>query len=264
MPQFSANLSMLFTELPFLERFDAAAATGFTAVEFMFPYEYKASELLAALERNKLSLVLHNLPAGDWSAGDRGIACQPSRIAEFRNGVSLACEYAPALGTPRVNCLAGIPSPSTSAESAHSTLVDNLRFAAEELSKVDVELVIEPVNTRDIPGFFVNTTTQAIAIMDEVGSDNLKLQFDIYHTQVMEGDLANKLSALLPRIGHIQIADNPGRHEPGTGEINYPFLFRHIDAIGYRGHVGAEYKPAGDTPAGLGWLERAQDLAATA
>lgn len=254
MPRFAANLTMLFTELPFLDRFAAAADAGFEGVEFLFPYEFEKQRLADAISAHRLTLVLHNLPAGDWGAGERGIACHPGRTAEFRTGVRWAIEYATALGCPRVNCLAGIAPPGTAPDQARRTLVENLRFAAAELEGSGIELLLEPVNTRDIPGFLVSRTDQALAIMDEVGSSNLKLQYDIYHAQVMEGDLARTIEAQLGRIGHVQLADNPGRGEPGTGEINYPYLFRRLDKIGYAGWVGCEYKPRAGTQAGLDWL----------
>ena len=254
MPRFAANLTMMFTERPFLERFAAAREAGFEAVEFLFPYAFEAGRIADALGENGLSLVLHNLPAGDWDAGERGIACQPDRVSDFRAGVSRAIRYATALKCPRLNCLAGLLAAGADADEARRTLVANLRYAADALADADIALVLEPVNTRDVPGFFVNRTSQALAVMDEVGSDNLKLQFDIYHTQVMEGDLMPSIEKNLGRIGHLQVADNPGRHEPGTGEINYPFLFDRIDALGYAGWIGCEYRPRGATEAGLDWL----------
>jgi hydroxypyruvate isomerase len=254
MPRFAANLTMLFTERPFLERFDAAAAAGFEAVEFLFPYDFAAADIAAALKKNKLTLVLHNLPAGDWAKGERGIACHPDRVAEFRAGVPKAIEYAKFLGCPQVNCLAGIKPSDVSDADAMETLVANLTFAATELDKVGIRLVIEAINTRDIPGFFVSSTKQALVIMDAVGSANLKFQYDIYHMQIMEGDVARTMETHLDRIGHIQLADNPGRNEPGTGELNYPFLFAHLDRIGYAGSIGCEYKPKAGTEAGLGWF----------
>jgi hydroxypyruvate isomerase len=254
MPRFSANLSMLFTEHGFLDRFERAAAAGFEAVEYMFPYPFPAEQLVERLGANGLQQVLHNLPAGDWDAGERGIACHPDRVGEFQEGVGRAVEYAKALRCPQVNCLAG-KAPSGAPEGkARETLVANLRFAADQLGRNGVRLLLEPVNTRDIPGFYVNRTAQALAIMDEVGSDNLFLQYDVYHSQVMEGDLARTIEANLPRIRHVQVADNPGRNEPGTGEINYPFLFAHLDRLGYDGWVGCEYKPKGATEEGLGWF----------
>lgn len=254
-PKFAANLSMLFTELPFLDRIAAAAAAGFDAVECQFPYEQRADEIAHRLEDNQMAMVLHNLPAGDWGAGDRGIAALPERRSEFRDGVAKAIEYARALNCPRLNCLAGIVEPGRQAE-AHEALVDNLRFVTAALEEACLELLIEPVNTRDTPGFLVCHSQQAIAIIDAVGAPNFRLQFDLYHAQIMEGDLARSLETLLPRIGHIQIADNPGRHEPGTGEINYAFLFKHLDTQGYDGWVGCEYRPLTTTADGLGWLAR--------
>lgn len=255
MPKFAANLSMLFTEENFLDRFQAAAQAGYRGVEYLFPYDYRPEQLKERLEANGLTQVLHNLPAGDWGAGERGIACHPDRIAEFREGVDWAIEYATALGCRQVNCLAGIQPDGVSDADARQTLIDNLRFAAHKLEAEDILLLAEPINTRDIPGFFLNRTEQALALFDEVGSDNLKLQYDIYHMQVMEGNLAATLEKYLPRIAHIQLADNPGRNEPGTGEINYPFLFRHLERLGYDGWIGCEYKPATTTREGLGWMD---------
>ena len=255
MPRFAANLTMLFTELRFLERFAAARAAGFDSVEYLFPYAYPKEQLAAALRTHGLKQVLHNLPAGDWDAGERGIACHPGRVAEFREGVASAIEYATALACPRVNCLAGKLPPDVTREQAHATFVDNLAFAARALKEAGIRLLIEPINTFDIPGFFLTRTDQALAILDAVASDNLFLQYDIYHAQRMEGELGATLSRNLPRIGHIQLADNPGRNEPGTGEINYRWLFRHIDALGYTGSIGCEYKPKTTTVEGLGWMK---------
>ena len=256
MPRFAANLTMLFTELPFLERFAAAKAAGFDAVEYLFPYAYDAQVLAQALQTHGLKQVLHNLPAGDWEAGERGIACHPDRVAEFRAGIPQAIAYAQALGCGQLNCLAGkLPDGVTPAQ-AHATLVANLRHAAEQLKTAGIRLLIEPINTYDIPGFFLSTTRQAQALIDEVGSDNLYIQYDLYHAQRMEGELAATAQKYLARIAHIQLADNPGRHEPGTGEINYAFLFRHLDAIGYTGWIGCEYKPRTTTTEGLGWIQQ--------
>ena len=254
MPQFAANLTMLFTELPFLARFDAAAKAGFRAVEFLFPYAFAQQEIAAALADNGLSLVLHNLPAGDWDAGERGISCHPARITEFREGVDRAIDYATALGCPRVNCLSGILPVGVAPDIARGVLLDNLRFAAEALGKAGITLLLEPVNSRDIPGFFVDRPSLGFALLDDAGAANLALQYDIYHAQVMEGDIANTLTREVARIGHIQLADNPGRGEPGTGEINYPFLFQHLDALGYKGFIGCEYKPRTTTTEGLTWF----------
>ncbi|PRY71597.1 hydroxypyruvate isomerase [Halomonas ventosae] len=255
MPKFAANLSMLFTEEAFLDRFATAAAAGFRGVEYLFPYDVEAAAIRKRLDDHGLTQVLFNLPAGDWGAGERGIACQPGRVEEFRAGVDQAIEYARVLGNTQVNCLAGIKPQGVSDDEARQTLMENLRFAAEKLEAAGILLIVEPINTRDIPGFFLNHTEQALAIFDEVGSNNLKLQYDIYHMQIMEGDLAPTIERHLERIAHVQVADNPGRHEPGTGEIHYPFLFAHLDRLGYTGWVGAEYKPEAGTQEGLGWLD---------
>ena len=254
MPKFAANLTMLYNELGFLDRFDAAAAAGFRGVEFLFPYAFPAAEIGERLARNRLSLVLHNLPAGNWEAGERGIACHPDRVGEFQDGVGRAIAYAKALGVPQLNCLAGIVPKGVAPEGARRTFVTNLAFAATKLEAEGLRLLIEPINTFDIPGFFLSGTRQALDIIAATGADNLFVQYDIYHMQRMEGELANTIRTNLARIGHLQLADNPGRNEPGTGEINYPFLFRHIDALGYDGWIGCEYKPATTTAAGLSWL----------
>lgn len=253
MPRLAANLSFLFAELDFPQRFAAARAVGFAAVEFHFPYAWPVSDVVDAAGAAGVETVLFNLPAGDWAAGERGIACLPARKAEFQDGVGRAIDYARALGTRQLNCLAGIPTPGLEHESARATLVDNLRFAAACLARHGMTLLIEPLNTRDTPGFLVSRTAQALALIEAVGAENLKLQYDIYHAQVMEGDLARTLAANLPRIGHIQLADNPGRNEPGSGEINFPFLFDHLDRIGYAGWIGCEYRPTTTTATSLGW-----------
>jgi hydroxypyruvate isomerase len=254
MPKFAANLSMLFTELPFLERFAAARAAGFRAVEYLFPYEFPKEELAARLRGEGLKQVLHNLPAGDWAAGERGIACHPGRVDEFRAGVDRAILYANALDCGQLNCLAGKLPAGVTREQAHATLVANLRYAAERLREVGIRLLVEPINGFDIPGFFLTRTEQAIAIIEEVGGDNLLLQYDVYHAQRMEGELAATLQRHLANIGHIQVADNPGRNEPGTGEIHFAFLLRHLDALGWKGYVGCEYRPRTNTLDGLGWM----------
>jgi hydroxypyruvate isomerase len=256
MPKFAANLTMLFNEHPFLDRFERAAAAGFQAVEFLFPYDHAADEIKARLDAHRVQLVLHNLPPGDWAAGERGIACHPDRVAEFRDGVARGIAYAKALGVGQLNCLAGKAPAGVADETLRRTLVDNLRYAAAELRKAQLKLLVEPINSFDIPGFYINRTAQALAILDEVGADNSFLQYDLYHAQRMEGELAATLEKNLARIAHIQLADNPGRNEPGTGEINYAFLFRHLDRIGYAGFIGCEYKPATSTDAGLGWRQR--------
>ncbi|MEY4318110.1 MAG: hydroxypyruvate isomerase [Pseudomonadota bacterium] len=256
MPTFSANLSMLFTEVPFLDRFELAAQAGFQAVEFLFPYDHPAQDIRQRLDDNGLQLVLHNLPAGNWDHGERGIACHPDRTAEFRSGVTRAIDYAQALGVKQLNCLVGKAPTHLADVVLHTTLVDNLRFAAKTLKDANLRLLIEPINTFDIPHFYIHTTAQALRLIDEVKADNLFLQYDIYHAQRMEGELANTLEKNLHRIAHIQLADNPGRHEPGSGEINYDFLLPYIDRIGYTGWIGCEYKPASQTQAGLAWLDR--------
>lgn len=255
MPRFAANLSLLFNELPFLDRFAAARAAGFDAVEFQFPYAFEARQIAARLQRYGLELVLHNLPAGDWAAGERGLACDPRRSAEFQDSVGLALDYALELGVRRLHGLAGRLPPNLSHERAHAAYVANLRHAAARCREHGITLLIEPINDRDIPGYFLTGTRQAVAVIDEVGAPNLGLQYDIYHMQRMEGELAETIRRHLPLIRHVQLADVPGRHQPGTGEINFPFLFRLLDGLGYEGWVGCEYLPQGDTQASFGWLE---------
>lgn len=258
MPRFCPNLTMLYTEHAFLDRFAAARADGFDAVEFQFPYAFPVSEVAQRVADNGLTVVLHNIPSGNWEAGDRGIAIFPDRVQEFREGVDRAIEYAGALGCTRLNCLAGaLPNiPGIDWSHHEETLVENLKFAAQRLKTAGIRLMVEAVNTRDVPGFYVSSTAQTAKLIDDVGSDNIFIQYDIYHMQRMEGELTPTMEKHFARIGHIQIADNPGRNEPGTGEINYPFLFDWLDAKGYDGWIGAEYKPKGATSAGLGWLKR--------
>lgn len=256
MPKFAANLTMLFTEQSFLDRFDHAAKAGFKAVEFLFPYAFSPDEIKRRLDVNGLELVLHNLPAGNWDAGERGIACHPDRVAEFREGVEKAIAYARVLSVKQLNCLVGKAPAGVADDLLRRTVVDNLRYAADALKKAGLRLLIEPINTFDIPGFYLNRTVQAADLLAQVGADNAFIQYDIYHAQRMEGELAATIEKYLPRIGHIQLADNPGRNEPGTGEINYPFLFAHLDRLGYQGWIGCEYKPATTTEAGLGWRQR--------
>lgn len=253
MPKLAANLTLLFNEVDFLDRFEAAAEAGFKGVEFLFPYAYQKEELAERLGKLGLVQVLHNLPPGDWANGERGIACHPDRIGEFEDGVGRAIEYARALGCEQLNCLAGIAPPGIPAESVRATLVRNLQFAAQQLERAGIRLLIEPINTYDIPGFYLSRTRQALDLIAEVGAENLYLQYDIYHMQRMEGELANTIKSNVARIAHMQLADNPGRHEPGTGEIHYPYLFDLIDALGYGGWIGCEYRPAASTAAGLGW-----------
>jgi hydroxypyruvate isomerase len=253
MPRFAANLTLMFNEVDFLGRFEAAARAGFRGVEYLFPYAYEAEPLAERLRAHRLTQVLFNLPAGDFAAGERGIACHPERMGEFQEGVGSAIAYAKALDCKQLNCLSGIRKGDL--DKAQQTFVDNLKFAAAELGAAGIRLLIEPINTRDIPGFYLSHTEQALGIMGEVGSSNLFLQYDIYHMQIMEGDLARTIEKCLGRIAHLQLADNPGRHEPGTGEIHYPFLFQFIDKLGYDGWIGCEYRPLASTLDGLGWIE---------
>jgi len=254
MPKFAANLTMLYNEHAFLDRFEAAARAGFRGVEFLFPYAFKAEEIAERLRRHGLELVLHNLPPGNWDAGERGIGCHPDRISEFQDGVGTAIAYAKALGVKQLNCLAGKLPAGVDPEKARTTLADNIRFAAGKLKAEGIRLLIEPINHFDIPGFFVNRTAQALDLIRASGADNAFVQYDIYHAQRMEGELAATVKQYLASIKHIQLADNPGRNEPGTGEINYKFLFRWLDEIGYEGWIGCEYKPKTTTDAGLGWM----------
>lgn len=264
MPRFNANLTMLFTEVPFLQRFARARKAGFEAVEFLFPYEFEKDALRQALTENGLAQALFNLPAGDWAAGERGIAILPDRTAEFRQGVAAAIGFAEALGCRQINCLAGVAPEGRAADVLHATFVANLRYAAEELRKYGVKALIEPINRYDIPGFFLNTVEQAEAIIAEVASDNLFIQYDIYHQQRTGGELVATYGKHKSRIAHIQVADNPGRNEPGTGEINWDFVFAALDAAGYEGWIGCEYKPRSGTEAGLGWLKGAEKARAAA
>ena len=253
MPKLAANLTMMFNEVEFLDRFEAAARSGFRAVEFALPYDYDKDAMAERLESNGLVVALHNLPAGDWDAGERGIATDPARVAEFQDGVGLAAEYAKALGCGKINCLAGIPPEAADPDELRETFVSNLRFASAKLGDAGIRLLVEPINTRDIPGFYLNYSKQALSIIQEVGSSNLSLQYDVYHMQIMEGDLIPTMRENLGTIGHVQIADSPGRHEPGTGEISYPNVFSAIDDMGYEGWIGCEYIPLTTTEDGLGW-----------
>lgn len=254
MPKFAANLTMLYNEIDFFDRFEAAARAGFRGVEYLFPYAYEKEQLVERLQAHNLVQVLHNLPPGNWDAGERGIGCHPDRMGEFQESVGKAIEYATALGCGQLNCLAGIAPAGVPGEKLRETFVTNLRFAAAALKEAGIRLLIEPINTRDIPGFYLNYSKQALGVIKDVGSDNLYLQYDIYHAQVMEGDLTRTIETHLDLIKHMQLADNPGRHEPGTGEINYPFLFDTLDRLGYEGWIGCEYKPHTTTEEGLGWI----------
>jgi hydroxypyruvate isomerase len=257
MPKFAANLTMLFTEAPFLDRFALAAKAGFEGVEYLFPYDFAKEILRTELDRHGLTQVLHNLPAGNWAGGERGIAILPDRIDEFRRGVASAIDYATTLGCRQINCLSGIAPAGVPDEVLRTTFVVNLRYAAEELGKHGIRLLIEPINHFDIPGFYLNTPDQAAAIIAEVGSVNLFIQYDLYHQQRTEGELIGTFKKHQAQIAHVQLADNPGRNEPGTGEIAYPFIFNALDAFGYDGWIGCEYKPRTTTAAGLGWFAAA-------
>ncbi len=254
MPRFCANLSMMFTEYPSLDRFEHAAKAGFTAIEFLFPYDQQASDIHARLQDNGLEQILFNMPPGDWAMGERGTACLPGRQSEFRDGVKRALDYAAVLGTKRLHCMAGLMPAGTAQGTAASLYATNLAWATEQAQAAGILVVIEPINHRDMPGFFLNTTGQAAAIVQALGRDRLAILFDIYHCQITEGDVTSRLATLLPLIGHIQIADVPGRNEPGTGELNYPYIFGRVDTLGYDGWIGCEYRPAAATVDGLGWL----------
>jgi len=252
MPRFAANLSMMFTEQPFLERFDAAATAGFEAVEFLFPYAFPAGEIRGALDRNGLALALFNAPPGDWEGGERGLASLKGRRSEFRDSINRALDYASVLLPGRLHVMAGLAQ----GPDARARYVENLAWAAE--AAAGLGLCIEPINSRDIPGYHLNTSTDALVVLDAVGAENLGLQFDLYHAQIMEGDLTRRLERLMPRIAHIQIAGVPDRHEPDTGEVNYPHLFATLDRLGYDGYVGCEYRPASRTEEGLRWFRAAK------
>jgi hydroxypyruvate isomerase len=266
MPRFAANLSMLYPELDFLQRFEAAARDGFKAVEYLFPYAHERGELAARLKAHGLQQVLFNAPPGNWDGGERGLACLPGRESEFREGLGKALDYAQALACRRVHVMAGLVPKGADRESVRPTYVSNLRWAAAEAAKVDIQILLEPINTRDIPGFFLNRQDDAHQLIAEIGAANVQVQMDLYHCQVVEGDVAMKIRQYLPtgRVGHFQIAGVPERHEPDVGEMNYPYLFRVIDEVsqqcGWEGWVGCEYRPArgavpGGTSAGLGWFQ---------
>lgn len=255
MPKLAANITMMFNELPFLDRIQAAAQAGFGAVEFLFPYEHTASEIATQLTANGVKNVLFNMPPGDWAAGERGIAALLGRDDEFRAGVATAIGYAQALGTPNVHAMAGLPPPGADLGQCRATFVQNLKYAAAQCAPHGINVLIEPINSRDMPGYFLSRQDQAHAIREEVGAPNVKVQMDFYHAQIMEGDIAMTFKKFQPHIGHIQIAGVPERHEPDTGEVNYGYLFRLLDELGYDGWVGCEYRPARGTVEGLGWMK---------
>ncbi len=253
MPLFNANLSMMFHEHDFIDRFGAAANAGFQGVEFLFPYAYSIADLREALEANQLTQVLFNLPPGDWEKGERGMCCHPNRQNEFRESVAVALEYANGLGCKQIHAMAGIKPEGIPEEALLEIYAENLKYASQFCAQQNVRLLIEAINSRDMPGYFLNHSAKAISVIEKVASSNLWFQYDIYHMQIMEGDLSQTITELLPRIAHFQIADTPGRHEPGTGEINYPFLFSKLDELGYEGWVGCEYRPLSGTLKGLSW-----------
>jgi hydroxypyruvate isomerase len=259
MPRFAANLSMMFNEVPFLDRFALAAKAGFKGVEFLFPYEHPAAEIAVRLKDNGLHQVLFNAPAGDFGKGERGMAAIPGKQAAFRESVKLALEYAAVLACPRLHIMAGLKPEGVAHDTLTAVYGANLAYAAEECAKVGVKPIIEPINHRDIPGFFLNTTDQAAAIIAAIGPEKLGMQFDLYHCQITEGDVVKRVEKHLPLIAHMQVADTPGRNEPGTGEVNWPFVFKTIDALGFRGWIGCEYRPAGETLAGLSWFAPYKD-----
>lgn len=255
MPKFSANLSMMFTEVPFLDRFAAAADAGFNAVEFLFPYEHAPEIVQSKASAADVQVSLFNMPAGDWNAGERGIACIPGREGEFRAGVEKALTYARCLNTDSLHAMAGIVPQGANLTACRTTLIENLKYAAEELAKHSITLLLEAINTRDMPGFSVSTQMDSYSVCAAVNAPNLKMQMDLYHMQVMEGDLATKLRHFAPQCGHIQIAGCPERNEPDTGEVRYEYLFHLLDELGYKGWLGCEYRPAGKTTDGLGWMQ---------
>ncbi|PKO86404.1 MAG: hydroxypyruvate isomerase [Betaproteobacteria bacterium HGW-Betaproteobacteria-12] len=257
MPKFAANLSFLFTELPFEQRFAGAAAAGFAGVEYLFPYDWPAGEVASWLAASELEQVLFNLPPGDWSAGERGLACLPGQRGEFAESVEQARDYALQLDCRQVHCMAGLRPAGVDEAELEATYIANLRHAADRLASIGATVTIEPINSRiDMPGYWLDDIGRALRLLDAIGRDNVRLQLDLYHAQIIQGDLARTLQANIERIAHIQIADNPGRHEPGSGEIHYPYLFELLDRLGYAGWVGCEYKPLTSTEAGLGWLPR--------
>jgi hydroxypyruvate isomerase len=256
LPRFAANLSMMYTEVPFLERFAAAARDGFDAVEYLFPYEHTVDEIATRLKEHGLTQALFNLPPGDWAAGDRGMACQPGREAAFAASVDQALTYALATGCRRLHAMAGLVPAGAEGEVLFTTYVGNLKAAAQRLAAHGITLLIEPINTRDMPGFYLNWQQQAHDVLAAVNEPNLKVQMDFYHCQIMEGDLSMRLKKHFDGVGHIQIAGVPDRHEPDDGEINFPALFDLLDRLGYGGFVGCEYRPKAGTSEGLGWLRR--------
>jgi hydroxypyruvate isomerase len=256
-PKFAANLTMMFNEVAFPQRFAAAAAAGFKAVEFLFPYDHPAQEVASWLKEHHLENVLFNLPPGDWAGGERGIAALPGREEEFRAGVARGIEYALALGTKRVHMMAGLIPSGADLGELRDVYLDNLRYAAREMGKHGITLLIEPINGRDMPNYFLHSQAEGHALREASGEANVKVQMDFYHAQIVEGDLAKTFAKYFDGIGHVQIASVPDRNEPDDGEVNYPYLFRLLDKLGYEGWIGCEYRPRGKTEDGLGWLAAA-------
>ncbi|HEV2136958.1 MAG TPA: 2-oxo-tetronate isomerase [Terracidiphilus sp.] len=264
MPRFAANLTMMYTEHAFLDRFAAAAADGFSAVEFLFPYEFPAETLARLLKQNGLRQVLFNAPPGDWKAGERGITALPGREQEFREGFQRALDYAVALACPRIHCMAGLAPSGAERARMRATYLENLAWAADLAAPAGVEILIEPIAQRNIPGFFINLQEEAHAVIAELARPNLKVLMDLFHCQVAEGDLATRIRRYLAepsRVGHFQIASVPARHEPDTGEVRYEYLFDLLDELGYKGWIGCEYAPESGTSAGLGWFRKLQPVA---
>jgi hydroxypyruvate isomerase len=255
MPRFASNLTMMYTEHAFLDRFAAAAKDGFEAIEYLFPYDFPAGEIKARLDANHLTQALFNAPPGDWAAGERGLASLPGREDEFQRSIETALDYTRVLGNRKLHVMAGLVEAGQSRAQYRDVYVKNLAYAAKAAHAQDITILIEPINTRDMPGYFLNRQDDAHAICAEVGAPNLQVQFDCYHCQIVEGDLATKLRRDMAGIGHIQVAGVPERHEPDTGEVNYAYLLDLIDSLGYDGYVGCEYRPRGETSAGLGWLK---------
>ncbi|MES2307233.1 MAG: hydroxypyruvate isomerase [Verrucomicrobiota bacterium] len=254
MPKFAANLTMLFTEVPFMERFAEAKKAGFSHVEYLLPYAFSVEELKEQLEKHQLKQILFNFPCGDWAASERGIACLPSRVEEFRAGVALSLRYAQELKVFQLNILAGKKAAGITDEEHWKTLVENVRFAAKSVQSHGITVLVEAINHFDIPGFFLNRVEQVAKLLEEVNEPNVRIQFDVYHVQREEGEITATLRKYFSKIGHIQIADNPGRNQPGTGEIHYPFILREIDQLGFTGQIGLEYVPKGESQASFGWI----------
>lgn len=255
LPHFQANLSMMFQDIDFLQRFAAAAQAGFTSVEMMFPYDYKVEQISQLLTEHKLTMDLFNLPPGDLKNGERGIAALPGRQTEFRAFAYNAIYYAQALNCQKLHCMSGIVPAGVSQQECTKTYIENLKYVAGKAQPLGINILVEAINPTDMPNYLVNTQEQSLEIVQQTGMDNVKMQFDIYHCQMAQGNVADRFAKFLPHIGHVQIADVPGRHEPGTGEINYPFLFNYMDDIGYQGTVGCEYVPKDNTQIGLSWLK---------